>query len=157
MSARARTWARRGVIWLLFVVVAPSCQGAEHAASEQFLRKPMVERRTAILEYPPEQQVELYLRAMLAQHPPDLALADAVASNGERIVRALTRHLVEEDRDIAKMHLIDVFSRMQELDYYAVASDGETMDLLDRQVAAMKDPQWKGMASDMLERIRAKK
>ena len=157
MSARGGTWAQLGVVWLLFAVVAPSCQGAEHAASEEFLRKPMVERRTAILQYPPEQQVGLYLKAMLAKHPPDLALADAVASNGAKIVPALTQRLVQEDRDIAKMHLIDVFLRMQELSYYAVASDGKTMDLLKQQVAAIEDPQWKEMSSDMLERIRARK
>jgi len=46
---------------------------------------------------------------------------------------------------------------MQELSYYPVASDGKTMDLLKQQVAAIKDPQWKEMSSDMLERIRARK
>lgn len=135
--------------------MAASCQ-AEPEASESFLRKPMAERRTAILQYPPEQQVELYLRAMLEKHPPDLALADAVANNGAKIVPALIRRLIREDRDVAKMHLIDVFLRMQELGYYPVASDAKTLDLLAQQVATMKDPQWKSTSSDMLDRIRAK-
>jgi len=118
---------------------------------------PPRERDRAILQYPAERQVDLYLMVMLEQHPPDLGLADAVASNGSKIVPALTQRLVQNDRDIAKMHLIEVFLRMQELSYYAVASDGGTMSLLDQQVAAMKDPQWKEMSSDMLERIRARK
>jgi hypothetical protein len=116
----------------------------------------MAERRIAILQYPPEQQVELYLKAMLEKHPPDLGLADAVASNGSSIVPALTERLVSDDRDVAKMHLVDVFLRMKQLAYYPVATDAETMALLQQQVAAMKDPQWKEMSSDMLEQIRAK-
>jgi hypothetical protein len=55
------------------------------------------------------------------------------------------------------MHLIDVFLRMEQLSYYPVAVDAKTMTLLEQQVAGMKDPQWKQMSSDMLERIRAHK
>ena len=116
----------------------------------------MAERRTAILQYSPEQQVELYLKAMLEEHPPDLALADAVASNGAKIVSPLAQRLVEDDRDLAKLHVFDVFLRMQELGYYAVASDAKIMELLAQQVVNMKDPQWKEMSNDLLDKIRAK-
>lgn len=156
MSARTRRRVWLGAVCLLFSLVATSCQAAERGADKNFLRMPPHERDRAILQYPPERQVDLYLMVMLEQHPPDLGLADAVASNGSKIVPALAQRLVQDDRDIAKMHLIDVFLRMQELSYYPVASDGKTMDLLKQQVAAIKDPQWKGMSSDMLERIRAK-
>lgn len=54
------------------------------------------------------------------------------------------------------MHLVDVFLRMKQLGYYPVAADTKTMTLLQQQVAAMKDPQWKEMSSDMLEQIGAK-
>lgn len=157
MSARARSWAGLGVAWFLLAVVASGCRAAEREAEKDFLQMPMPERRTAILLYPPEQQVHLYLQAMLVKHPPDLGLADAVASSGSKIVPALSKRLAQDDRDIAKLHLIDVFLRMQDLGYYPVASDSETMTLLEQQVAAMKDPQWKEMSSEMLERIRAHK
>lgn len=153
MSARAWPWL--GVASLLLASVAPGCQATEREAERDFLQMPMTERRTAILLYPPEQQIHLFLQAMLVKHPPDLALANAVASNGSKIVPALAKRLARDDRDIAKLHLIDVFLRMQELSYYAVASDDKTMNLLEQQVAAMKDPQWREMSSDMLERIRA--
>jgi hypothetical protein len=146
-----------GVVCLLFSLVASGCQAAERGADKDFLRMPPRERDRAILQYPPERQVDLYLMVMLEQHPPDLGLADAVASNGSKVVPALTQRLVHEDYDLAKLHLIDVFLRMQELGHYPVASDGETMDLLEQQVAAMKDPQWKEMSGDMLERIRTRK
>lgn len=137
--------------------MAPGCQASESGADRDFLRMPPRERDKAILQYSPERQVALYLKVMLEQHPPDLGLADAVASNGSKIVPALMERLVADNRDVAKMHLIDVFLRMKELDYYPVAADTKTMTLLAQQVATMKDPQWKKTSSDMLEQIRATK
>lgn len=122
-------------------------------ATEQFLRQPMDVRRTLILEYPPKQQVDLYLWAMMAKHPPDLALADAVATNGAKIVSFLRQRLIEEGGEIEKVHLIDVYRRMQGLGYYSVASDEKTMRLLEKEVRLMKDPLWKRMSSQMVEDI----
>lgn len=155
MTERAR-WSMVWSAWLLFAAL-PSCRAAEQDASEEFLRQPMNERRTAILAYPPQEQVDLYLQAMLVKHPPDLALADAVASNGSKIVPALLQRLVEDKRDVVKMHIIDVFRRMQELSYYAVVGDAPTMTILEQQVESIKDPQWKEMSNNLLERIRARK
>jgi hypothetical protein len=158
MNARGGRRTSLGVaLWLLVASVAPGCQAAEHGDDKHFLQMPPRERDRAILEHSPERQVELYLMVVLKQHPPDLGLADAVASNGSKVVPALTQRLVSEDRDVAKMHLIDVFLRMQQLSYYPVAADANTMTLLEQQVAGMKDPQWQEMSSDLLERIRAHK
>lgn len=156
MSERAVSWARHCIAWMLFAVVTSSCQASEHATAKDFLRMPPRERDRAILEYSPEQQVDLYLKVVLGQHPPDLGLADAIASNGSKIVPALTERLVADDRDVAKMHLLDVFLRMKQLEYYPVAEDDKTMALLQQQVAMMEDPQWKEISSNMLEKIRAK-
>lgn len=152
MTARTRWHA-----WVVIgcVLLGSSCNGiARPEEHKRFLQLSMAEQRTSILQYPLAQQVELYVVAMLAEHPPDLALADVVASNGSKIIPALTQRLTQEESDIAKMHLVDVFWRMQDLGYYPVVSDDKTMDFLDQQVAAMKDPQWKDMSSDFLERIR---
>ena|GEM_PF-2104786 len=156
VSARKRRRPWLSIASLLVALVAPGCQAAEPGPDRDFLRMPMQERDAAIRKYPPERQVDLYLMVMLEQHPPDLGLADAVASSGSRIVPALAKRLAQDNRDIAKLHLIDVFLRMQELGSYPVASDAKTMVLLDKQVAAMKDPQWKAMSSKMLGRIQRK-
>lgn len=157
MSRRSSVWIPLSIACVLLAATVPSCQDEEGQLAESFLKKPMMERRTAILEYSPEQQVDLFLKAMIAKHPPDLGLADVVASNGSKIVPSFSKRLAHDDRDVAKMHVVDVFVRMQELGYYDVASDGETMNLLEQQVAAMKDPQWKEMSRDGLNRIRAQK
>jgi hypothetical protein len=84
-----------------------------------------------------------------------LGLADAVAKSGAKIVPVLLERIEHEERDVAKMQLIDVFERMQNLGYYAVAADKPTIAALQRQVEAMKDPQWKAMSADLLEKIRS--
>ncbi|MGH8242952.1 MAG: hypothetical protein ACRETY_06335 [Steroidobacteraceae bacterium] len=145
------------IVWLLLATAVCSCSAAEQDASVEFLSQPMIARRTAILEYSPEEQVKLYLKAMIEKHPPDLALANALASNGSKIVPALLERLVEDGSDVAKMHLIDVFVRMQDLGYYAVVDDNHTMKILEQQASAIKDPQWKRKSSDLVERIQARK
>lgn len=151
MSAwgRGTTWI--SVACLLLALVAVSCEPVDH----EFLRMTPRARDRAILDKPPEQQVELYLMVVMVEHPPDLGLASAVASNGSKIVPALAKRLAAEERDVAKMHLIDVFVRMEEFSYYPVVEDPKTMALLEQEVAAMEDPFWREMSSDMLARIRA--
>lgn len=143
-------------ISILCLLVSTGCQGLEFPdETEQFLSKSIVEQRSEILEFPLVQQVDLYLAATLRQHPPDMELANVVASNGADIVPHIKGRLSEEKRDIADLFLIDIFVRMQRHDYYAVAEDRQTMQLLKEQVAAMQDVQWKMMATEMLEEIRA--
>lgn len=140
---------------ILCLLVSTGCQGLEPPDSaEQFLSKSIAEQRSEILEFPLAQQVDLYLAATLRQHPPDMELANVVASNGADIVPNLKGRLSEEKQDIADLFLIDIFVRMQRHDHYAVVEDREVMQLLREQVAAMQDAQWKKMATEMLEEIR---
>jgi len=81
-------------------------------------------------------------------------LADAVASNGPKIVPILKHCLAAEKREVAKVDLIDVFLRMQELGYHPIASDADAMAFLEQQVSSMKDPRWRKMANNMLQQIR---
>lgn len=153
MNNRKNWWTS---VALIYVLVGSGCLGEGMSeATEKFLRQPMDEQRRAILRYPPKQQVDLYIWAMMAEHPPDLALVDIVASNGAKIVPFLKQRLVEEHGEIEKMHLIDVFGRMQEIEYYLVASDGKLMSLLEQQIDLMEDPLWKGMSSDVLDGIKS--
>ncbi|MBA3570086.1 MAG: hypothetical protein H0W28_12270 [Pyrinomonadaceae bacterium] len=123
-------------------------------ATEKFLMRPTNDQRKAILQYSPRRQVDLYLWALLAEHPPDLGLADSVASNGAKIVPALKQRLIEGDDDMDAMHLIDVFVRMHELGSYPIASDRKTMRLLEKQVGLMNDAVWKRLSAQMLDDIR---
>ncbi len=77
---------------------------------------------------------------MLRTHPPDLALEQALASNGEKIVPALIDRLVSVDRDLAKLHLVGVFYNMQVDGYYDVVSHAATMKALEEQASSIVDP-----------------
>jgi hypothetical protein len=153
MIPHLKNYVRIGTLCLLLNTgFTPIAYAADE---EAFLRLTIAEQRTAIVQHSPEQQIELYLSAMLAEHPPDVALADTLARQGADLAPFLIQRLGEEEREIAKMHLIDVFLRMQQLGVHSVGSDMETMAVLEREAAAMQDPQWKDMSQELLESIRA--
>jgi len=142
------------------VMVAAACIGSpcsreyplEH---EAFLELPRDQRKAALEQHPPEEQVDLYVSAMLVKHPPDLELADAVAANGTRVLPLLIERLQAEKREVVQVDLLYVLLRMQQMGEADVAGDAETMATLEGVVSAMKDPAWKREASDFVNRIRA--
>lgn len=139
----------------LGLLMGASCFAADQERlNRNFLSAPMDERRTMLLNFPLDQQVELYLAAM-QKHPPDLALADALARNGEEIIPLLKQRMSSEDWGLTKLHLIDVFVRMQQRGIYSVAADQRTMRFLDQHAAAIEDAQWKLMAIEMVNEIQA--
>lgn len=139
-------------LWLSFAV---GCQGSGEVYGEQeFLRKPVDERRAALMDYPMERQVDLYLAAMAKLHPPDLALADVLASHGDEIIPLLKERIHEASgAGLKKLLLIEVFVRMQERAYFDVSSDSGVMSFLREQAESIPDDQWRGIALGSLNRI----
>jgi len=142
------------------VMVAAACIGSlcsreyprEH---EAFLELPRDQRRPVLQQHPPEEQVDLYVSAMLVKHPPDLELADVVAANGTRVLPVLIERLRAEKREVVQVDLLYVVLRMQEMGEANVAGDPEAMSTLEGVVSAMKDPALKREASGFVDRIRA--
>lgn len=139
-------------LWLSFAI---GCQGSGEVSSERdFLRKPVDGKRTTLTDYPMERQIDLYLAAMTKLHPPDLALADVLASHGDEIIPLLKERIHKESgAGLSKLHLIDVFVRMQERAYFDVSSDSEVMSFLREQAEAIPDDQWRSMSLESLNRI----
>src|SRR5687768_2126647 len=96
-------------IFFISMLINIACSGiAISDEAGEFLKKPMMEQRATIMDYPLEQQIELYLNAMLSEHPADIALAEVLATNGAPLIPLLLRRLTEEDRPVAKMYIVDV-------------------------------------------------
>jgi len=70
------------------VVVLVSLGGCDPDSDfgEEFVRKSSPERDRLILEYPLDQQVELYLKVLHATHPPDLDLSSVIARHGAALL-----------------------------------------------------------------------
>ncbi len=138
------------------VLVLVSLGGCDPNAEfgEDFVRKSIPERHRLILEYPLEQQVELYLKSMLENHPPDLGLTSVLATHGADLVPILRAKLEGENDDYNKLQLISIFFDMQVLGHYAVASDHGLMTFLVQQVAGMEHPAWKKIASRKITLIK---
>lgn len=152
--ARA-TWLMLAMLMLAFVLTGSNCGRDYPPEHRAFLDLPRDQRRTAIANYPPEEQVALYISAMLAKHPPHLELADAVAENGEVVLPILLRRIQEDEREVVQVDLLYVLARMQEMGRANVAADAETIAALRSVVASMQDPEWKARASELLAQIQS--
>jgi hypothetical protein len=119
-----------------------------------YLVLPSDERAAAITEYPPEQQVELYLWDLRVKHPPAPGLADAVARNGDRVLPILVRRIATEESERDRVDLLYVVLRIQSLGIVDVARDPEIMRTLAASVASIDDPDLRLQANDILVGIR---
>lgn len=87
-------------------------------------------------------------------HPPMMVFAVEFARLGAEAVAYLTPKLETAKGDLTIRDIVSVFSFMQALETYDVASDAELMQLLDDNVARISDPDWKRWGLEELERIR---
>lgn len=119
----------------------------------EFLSLPIRERPKALAAYPPREQVDLYLSAMLAKHPPQSELADVVAASGRLVLPIITERIRRAKYDVDKVHLVYIVERMQQLGYVPIASDAQTMSVLQAEVSAITDGEWRAIAEESLGRI----
>ena len=145
------SWLQKLIACQLSFLLLAALAGCQPEFGDDFVRKPYLEQDRLILNYSLEQQVDLYLKVMLETHPPNMGLANSVASHGAEIVPILRERLATEDdgsfgQDFNKMNLFSVFWRMQVFGHYPVASDGKIMNLLKRQAELMQHPMWQEIA-----------
>jgi hypothetical protein len=115
-----------------------------------FLDLPAGRRAAAISEYPPEQQVDLYLWDRRVKNPPAPGLADAVARSGDRVLPILVHRIATAKYERDRVDLLYVVLRMQVLTDVDVANDTEIMRALAVSVDAIEDPDWRRQADDIL-------
>ncbi|MGD9724703.1 MAG: hypothetical protein AB7U76_25995 [Pirellulales bacterium] len=121
----------------------------------EFLNLPFRERPKALAAYPPNEQVDLYLSAMLATHPPQLELANVVAASGPAVLPIIMERLRRAESNFDKVNLIYIVEKMQRLGYVAVTSDAQTMAILQAEVSTIKDSRWRAIAEESLEHMTA--
>ena len=143
--------SKRLIVCQFSFLMLAALAGCQPEFGDDFVRHSYSEQRRLILNYPLEQQVDLYLKVMRETHPPNMGLADIVASHGADIVPILRERLAAEDngseeQDFNKMNLFSVFWRMQAFGHFQVASHREIMTLLKQQAVLIQDPTWKGIA-----------
>ncbi|MBZ2189987.1 hypothetical protein K8B33_12840 [Alcanivorax sp. JB21] len=140
--------------FFIFIVLLSSDAFGDFDFNSKFREMSSSERREFIIGLPIDEQVGCYIQGLMAVRPPDLSLADAVASNGEKIIVFLEDRLRAERSDVIKLHLIDVFYRMERDGFYMVSEDAAVMSLLSEQVSIIEDSYWRGLAQRKLELIK---
>lgn len=100
--------ARRVGTTLLLVLLTAACWGDTH----EFFDQPTREQDSLFLTYSPSEQVEIYVQGVTRVHPPVLALAYPLASNGRSVIPALLGELQRTDSDLVRMELLRVLALM---------------------------------------------
>ena len=102
-----------------------------------------------------EEQYTLLICGNQAIHPPALQLARALALRGATAVTFLKDKLAQAQGDLTVRDIVAVFAEMRRNHTYDVAADEDLRRLIDRRVAAMKDPDWKRLVSQTATEIRS--
>ena len=111
-------------------------------------------RTERVLDYPYDQQIDILLHTLGHRHPPDLGLAEAVASNGKPILPVILEGLKTEKKEYLQHDLILVLE-MMDARTYPLDAETEVIATIRGVIASMKDPKWKRMSEESLQAILA--
>lgn len=121
--------------------------------TEAFLNLPLLERRAAIHDFDPDKQIDLYLRAMLASHPPDLGLTAEVAKGGLTLLPALDARVSREIDDEAALLLVQLLAAISVLNPDSVTQESSVVVRAARRVSSLRDAGLRGKAMECLALI----
>ncbi len=111
------------------------------------------EQRTALLEYPPEEQVDIYLYGVEMWHPPRLDLADPLASNGEAVLPSLLDRLEGAETASRKEALLYVLEVMS-CRYHNLSGNERVIWASEKAVESMEAGTWREMSAKHLANLR---
>jgi hypothetical protein len=138
----ARTQPVRLVVaatWALAIIACEPDQPDVPADQAAILHLRGQARVDAMHRLPLDDQVSLYVIAMLRGRPPEVGLAHALAENGAPILPAVLRRIREERDDVVIWDLLEVLRWVDKLGHAPVGDDPEVMAFLRSKVAAMRD------------------
>jgi hypothetical protein len=127
---------------------------SERSLDDEFFQLGTQEQRQVVSHYPLEKQIDIYLASRHHIYPYVPYLAEVIAENGESIIPLLVDRLNQSTIDEEKVDLLWVFFFLEMQRDYAVADDGNLMDLLERQVRSIHSEIYRESAMDSLQRIR---
>lgn len=126
-----------------------------HWVETYFFSKSAQERQNQLTSHDPDTQYEIYICGTQYMHPAVLDLVIPFASQGETAARLLRQKLsAQVISDATVRDIVQVFAAMARLQTYDVSNDESLMRLLETKVQAMRDPDSRAFANDLLEDIK---
>lgn len=119
-----------------------------------FFRKPLRITISEFSDYDVDKQYAIYICGNQYMHPPMIHLAEPFAKQGEKVVDFLKARLLEADDDLTIRDIVLVFAEMNRQESYDVPGDSDLMRVLEEKVRSMKDPFWRQLSEQKLNRIR---
>ncbi len=136
------------------LAVLISCGGSvPHTVegSEEFFKLSEREQMARVLEFSPDDQVELYLTSRYFE-PPYSGVGDAVASRGAAVLPAVLDRL-SKGPDWEFPALLHLLIKMERGDHYSVAHDKQAMSAIQDRFEAMTIPQVKELCEEDMDEL----
>lgn len=113
---------RGAVLSFVIAVWSFGCESME-PTEQQFSSLSFKERRAAIVQFQPADQLELLILANQSSHPDDMGLAGAIAQQGEAMVPAIMDRLSVENDPSIQFTLIAILLFMDSAKNYPTLDD----------------------------------
>ena len=119
---------------------------------EWFFELDDVARAAAVVKLEPDTQVDLCLLSRYVEHPASSFVCWAVASQGAKVIPAITKRLEVDDHP--DLQLFNLVHRMHQEGHYNVAQDHQLMSLLEAKSQALAMEDWREITGEQIEEIR---
>ena len=151
MTGRASVRLLPAILLLTFATL-PGCP-RERSEYAEFFDLPRSEQPLALLSYPLEDQVAIYIEGVTRWHPPKLGLADPLASNGEPVIPLLLERLKRTNEEYLQAWLLYVLGKMS-CKYNDLSGKEDVLETASSVVAKMGQSHWRRSAEISVAEIR---
>ncbi len=146
MCAVSRRRRRAARVVFGMIVCTAACIPKEY---RPFFALPLDERREAILDYPLETQIEIYVITVTKSEPPDFGLAESLARNGAAIIPHVVRRVEAEESVYVQAQLVDVLWYLECRGQRIVVGE-EALVRLSAMIDRADESPWKEVAKGVL-------
>ena len=151
-NTNRRLWRLSLIIAVLTVCGWSRCGSGTPSEYKELFTLPLDQQEQRFKQFPLDEQVEIYLRAMYVE-PPLTRYASYIGSNGQKVLPVLLARLEREPSDTAKAHLFYAFKVIHE-QYYSLRNENSTVHSLENVWANMQDQYRKNQCERYLRAIR---
>lgn len=123
---------------------------------QAFFESPFSGQREALLEFPIEKQIDIYLYGVKVYHPPRVDLAFVIARQGPKVIAPLLARLKQENDDHTRSDLMEVLAAVRIVNPQ-FRYDQDVIQYLEEVTHAMNNANAKRLSEDSLRILKSER
>lgn len=143
----------RGWSLALLASLAASAVACEKPESHPFFELPYEQQDSVLLEYPLEEQVEIYVEGITRRHPRQIGLVEPLARNGEDLVPVLLAVLDTAQSEVTQRGMLAVLGEIS-CRHHDLSADTAVLAAAERTVSELRFEYFRELAAGHLAEIR---